>query len=329
MTDIISNNNNISNNTSDDNIISNENLKKLSKQELTKLCKENNITGYSKNKNKKDLILYIINQKDSFVIINEEYKVKMLKEKKKKNKKSNNNHNNETIGQCAEAAVCEYYNIENCISEQRLDDNIKQKIIKLFKDTNLKNKVSHKIIESCGYKNGSIDFKLEGDKTLSLKTLKWKGGKICPQKVGQPTLKSWDNIWNKEFSGAVDKNSERWNFIKSNIHKYLNRMLEGVFCCDNLLIIKNCSSETPCLVYYETESLKKKLDYFKDQIIFYTREEYEERWNEKKQKNSEMSSTILMDLSGKRIVIGEFQFHKNSRKELKFRFMDTFLEKLF
>jgi hypothetical protein len=324
MTDTISNNNNTSSNNS---IISNENLDKLKRRELRDLCIENNITGYSKNK--KPLILYIISKKELFININEEYKVKMLKEKEKKIKKSNNNHNNETIGQCAEAAVCEHYNIEYCISEQRLDNNTKQKLIKLLKDKDLKNILSCEIIESCGYKNGSIDFKLEGGKTLSLKTLKWKGGKICPQKVGQPTLKSWDNIWKQEFSGAVNKNPERWKFIKSNIHKYLNTMLEGVFCCDNLLIIKNCSSENPCLTYYETKSLKKKLDYFKDQIIIYTREEYEERWNQNKKKNSEMSSTISMDLSGERIVIGEFQFHKNSRKELKFRFMNTFLEKLF
>jgi hypothetical protein len=314
-------------------IISNENLNELKVPELKQLCKQNNITGYSKNRD--ELIKYIIGKKELFTNINEEFKAKMLKEKNKKNKKnkkrknSSNKNNNETIGQCAEAALCEYYNITNSISEQRIDKNIKNKIIKLLRDNNIKDILPYEIIESCGYKNGSIDFKLKGGQTLSLKTLKWKDGKICPQKVGQPTLKSWDNIWKQDFFGEKDKNPKRWEFIKSNIHSYLNKMLEGVFCCDNLLIIKNCSSETPSLLFYETKSLRKKLDYFKDQRIIYTREEYEERWNEKKQKKSEMSSTISMNIDGKKMIIGEFQFHKNSRKELKFRFMDKFLEKLF
>lgn len=73
MTDIISNNT----------IISNENLDKLIIPQLKDLCIENNITGYSKNK--KELIEHISN-KDKLTNINEEYKVKMLKERKINNK---------------------------------------------------------------------------------------------------------------------------------------------------------------------------------------------------------------------------------------------------
>ena len=66
-------------------IINYENLDKLKVPELKQLCKQNNITGYSKNRD--ELIKYIIGKKELFTNINEEFKAKMLKEKNKKNNK--------------------------------------------------------------------------------------------------------------------------------------------------------------------------------------------------------------------------------------------------
>ena len=246
------------------------------------------------------------------------------------NKSQKSNFNNETIGQSAEYSLCKYANIVCNINSKRVNKNIVDIIYKKLQDEddNILEQLPSTIYESCGYKNGSIDFKLENNETLSLKTLKYKDGKVCPQKVGQPTLKSWDKIWNKEWGGELNKNNDRWEFIKNNIHKYLNRMLEGIFCCDYLIIVKNCIYK-PEILFYNKELLKKNINYFTNQEIIYSRNKYEERWNEKKQKYSEMSSTIKINISGKIIKIGEFQFHKSSRKELKFRFWDEFLQKLF
>ena len=238
------------------------------------------------------------------------------------------NFNNETIGQSAEVAVCMVAGIINHINYIRINKNICDKLFSLLKKEEILKKLPDEIHESCGYKNGSIDFKLKNGETLSLKTLKYKEGKVCPQKVGQPTLKSWDKIWNTGWNGEIEYNNKRWEFIKNNIYKYLNRMLENIFCCDYLIILKNCDAD-PSISFFDKKLLKNKLDYFTDQEIIYTKEIYEEKWNEKKQKYSEMSCTVKIKISGDLINLGEFQFHKNSRKELKFRFWDGFLQKLF
>ena len=236
--------------------------------------------------------------------------------------------NNETIGQTAEYCICLISKIECNINSKRINPIIRSKLNKILQTNNILQKLPSSIYESCGYKNGSIDFKLKNNETLSIKTLKHNDGRVCPQTVGQPTLKSWDKIWNKEWDGKIDKNPDRWEFIKINIHNYLNRMLEGIFCCDYLIIIKNCINK-PEIVLYHKELLIKKLNYFQNQTIIYTRDKYEERWNDKKQKYSEMSSTIKINILDEEIAIGEFQFHKSSRKQLKFRFSDKFLQTLF
>jgi hypothetical protein len=239
-----------------------------------------------------------------------------------------NNLNNETIGQSAEFAICIGSNITCYISENRINKNISNRLCSLLEKEEILKKLPDKISESCGYKNGSIDFKLKNGETLSLKTLKYKEGKVCPQKIGQPTLKSWDKIWGTEWKGELEYNNKRWEFIKNNIYKYLNKMLENIFCCDYLIILKNCGTD-PYISFFDKKLLKNKLDYFTDQDIIYTREIYDEKWNEKKKKYSEMSCTIKIKMSGDLVNVGEFQFHKNSRKELKFRFWDGFLQKLF
>lgn len=236
--------------------------------------------------------------------------------------------NNETIGQSAEYSICINSNIKCYIDSTRINKIIVSRLNKLLKKDNILHQLPSPITESCGYKNGSVDFKLQNGKTLSLKTLRYKDGIVCPQKVGQPTLTSWDNIWKQEWMGELDKNPERWEFIKNNIHSYLNKMLQHTFCCDYLILFKNCLDK-PEVLFYDRILLKEKLNYFTNQEIIYTREQYQERWNEKKQKYSEMSSTIKTVISGEIITIGEFQFHKSSRKELKFRFYAKFLETLF
>ena len=97
---------------------------------------------------------------------------------------------------------------------------------------------------------------------------------------------------------------------------------ECIRCYDEIIGI-NCEKNI------KIEILKRptNINYF-DNIdesnIIFTRTEYEEKWNEKKQKNSEFSTTIkLNDLS-----IGELQFHKSSRKVVKFRFFSKFLNSI-
>jgi len=222
--------------------------------------------------------------------------------------------NNETIGQTAEYALCKYFNIESNIHESRIDNKICENILeqcKLF--------VFPKIVQSIGYQNNSIDYLCENDKTLSLKTLKRNDGKICPQLIGQPTLKKWDQYWNLDFNGELSRNHERFEWIKQNIHYFLNEMLKHTYCCDYMILITSCD-KIPKLEYLK----KIEPTYFVGQPIQYTRDIYEEKYNEKKQKYSEFSTTLKIN----NIPIGELQFHKTSRKVLKFRFYRSFLIQL-
>jgi hypothetical protein len=232
-------------------------------------------------------------------------------------KNTSKNKNNETSGQTAEYAICKHFGINCDISESRIDSTLCEKIIQLLPNVYFKARP----IESIGSKNGKTDFKCEGGKTLSVKSLMKNEGKICPQTIGQPTLKKWDSNNETGFNGYLGKNEERLDIIKENILAHLNDYLKHTFCCDDLLLISNCN-KTPIVEFLS----KINNEYFNDKDVYLTRPEYEEKWNEKKQKTSEYSSQVKMNLSGDDIVVGEFQFHKNSRKQIKFRFYKTFLK---
>jgi len=227
--------------------------------------------------------------------------------------------NNETIGQTAEQCVCNLFNLNSNINELRINKNLLislQESIKSFLDNH--NEI--KIIKSIGYQNTKVDFICENNKTLSLKTLKRKEGKICPQ-GGQPTLKSFDKMYNLDFEGKLDKNKDRFEYIKTNLHSFMNNMLINTYCCDYLIIISNCIKKP------YVELLKKPdLNYFKTQNLYFTKDNYIEKWNPKKNKTNEFSTTLKTNINGKPVSIGEFQFHKNSRQQVKFRFFKKFLE---
>jgi len=233
-------------------------------------------------------------------------------------------NSNETTGQSAEHALCSLMNIHCSIAEDRIDAAISKKIqgvlTPYIDETPLCD-----IESSIGFRNGAVDFQLKGGKTLSLKTLKRSDGKICPQNVGQSTLKKWDEHWGfyKELEGKLEHNSKRFKYIKANLHHYLNVMLDNTFCCDYLLLLPNCH-KTPSVEFLQKPPTTP---FFVDQTLSFKegREIYFERWDEKKQKYCEFSSTVYMGQGEEKKRVGEFQFHKGSRKEVKFRFYREFL----
>lgn len=240
----------------------------------------------------------------------------------KSNYYNNQNINNETIGIAMEKAWCDESNIVCEHNINRINSDYVEKFKPIINEF-LKNNPEYIAISHIGGDNKDVDLIIKNNKTLSLKTLKKYDGKICPQNIGQPSYTSFDKIWNLDYKGNYEYNSLRFDFIKKNIIKFLNEMLKNLFCCDYEIIGINCEKNI------KIEILKKptNINYF-DNIdesnIIFTRTEYEEKWNEKKQKNSEFSTTIkLNDLS-----IGELQFHKSSRKVIKFRFFSKFLNSI-
>ena len=228
--------------------------------------------------------------------------------------------NNETIGISFEKAWCIESEIECKHNENRINYDYVNKFRPIINKFLIENP-EFKAIKHIGGDNEDTDCIIINNKTLSLKTLKRFDGKICPQNIGQPSYSSFDKIWNLEYQGKYEKNVLRLDFIKKNIKDFLNTMLKNLFCCDYEIIGFNCEKNI------RIELLKKptNMNYFNDfdlsQITF-TRPNYEEKWNEKKQKNSEYSTTLKLNNES----VGELQFHKTSRKVIKFRFFRKFLK---
>ena len=241
---------------------------------------------------------------------------------------------NETYGITAEACLAEVYGIPHNIPElnrTRIDDEIKETMRPVFEQFREDN--PGVVIESSeGFMNGKVDFRVVGDKTLSLKTLMKKDGKICPQ-GGQPTYMSFhsDNHFPECSVPAADlsreeSNTLRFNWMKDNIGLYLNKMYENTFCCDFLVLMSNCKTNPSVEIL-----IKKHVDFKKENISF-TKDTYDEKVDEtKKGGRCEFSSEPLMKLeSGEIVKIGEIQFHfkheARGRDVIKFRFHKKFLQ---
>jgi len=231
--------------------------------------------------------------------------------------KKKNTINNETTGITAELALCNLFNIDFNSNIARTNNKILHQITNQLKLSNVIYKLN--VIEHIGNDNTKIDFICNNQNTLSLKTNKKKNGKIVPQ-GGQATLKSFDNYWNLPYDGLLINNSKRYQWLQDNYKLFLNCMLSKLYCCDYLLHINNCDN-TPFV-----QLLKKpNLNYFNDNPIIFDKSIYKEKWSKKKNKYSEFSTNLKINIDNNIINIGELQFHKSSRKEIKFRFYYNFL----
>ena len=237
--------------------------------------------------------------------------------------------NNETTGMTAEKAMCVAFNVANEIEDERIDQTLCDRFI-----------ASNVIADICssngilphthiGKENGKTDFIGTSDGkeiTISLKTLKKSDGKICPQ-GGQPTYNSFHEKWHPDCpkpvkgSSRFEANTLRWNWIRDNIGPFLNKMQQQTFCCDALLLLRNCDSMTP-----KAELLQNKKYDFDAMNIDFVRPIYAELPHKKKfGELSEFSTNVFHTLpDGTKVTIGEFQLHFKSRKEIKFRFYNKF-----
>tara|TARA_B100000575_G_scaffold292390_1_gene300607 strand:- start:861 stop:1739 length:879 start_codon:yes stop_codon:yes gene_type:complete len=238
-----------------------------------------------------------------------------------------NTLNNETIGQTAEQAMSDIYGIKSNINPCRISHIYLSKLkntLNNFKQTHF----GINIIEACGSKNNNVDFKCRDGKTLSLKSLKNNSGKICPQIIGQMTLKRWDETYKLEriSTGSQEYNSQRYEYIQNNIETYLNNMLDNLYCCDYLLVISNCNS-TPNWTLFN-KITKHKFFTDKSRYISYSRPYYIQNWNETKKQFNGFSTSIRLLYDNKNYTVGELQFHNCGRCGIKFRFNWKFLKEM-
>lgn len=216
---------------------------------------------------------------------------------------------NETFGISAEAAICDYFELEKPKSfENRA---LKAYVEKLMPIVDKAFKVLPAAIEHSGSKAGergeqskcSYDFVLEGNLTLSLKTN--KGKMVCPPEVGQPGSKTCLLYFEKFFEKGIQEVSRESfkEMVFENINKIMPIYVEHLFDSDWLLWIYEVKNG------YEYKAISsgdiKNFIWEKERFSF-TKKTLEE-WNE--------SNTVKYD----GITIGEFQVHKN-RNCFKFRF---------
>lgn len=211
-------------------------------------------------------------------------------------------NNTEEVGITIEKVICKVVNIK--FNTKRNDTNECYNCYELEQDINnsLKEFLNLiKISEHTGHLNASYDFKnITGD-TISVKS-NISNDKICPQKVGQPSISTFNKLFNTSLKNTNDFRS----FFTSNIGKLINVYLENLFCC-RYTIRFDCKNgevsvfEKKGVVYLEDDcinslSMSKSLD------------------------NWDGHNKVLINL-GKEITLQliEVQVHKN-RNSLKIRF---------
>lgn len=242
-----------------------------------------------------------------------EFEEFLRKEREIRKKKENN----ETIGMTAEAVFADVYDIEHTVNAERISDERYRQLeptISHFKE----NHPEIEFVRHVGGKNEKEDFivRVNGEeKTLSLKTIKNKTGKICPQ-GGQPTASSWDKQYLPHLKGGrASDHCQRFNYIKSNISDYLEKMKKKLFCCDYLVLILNCKESPSCVMINPEDGFITRRQ--NEEYVF-SRPDFIESEHE--------FSTTVKTKDG--VSIGEFQFHKKSRTQVKFRFFKKFIFRL-
>ncbi len=224
--------------------------------------------------------------------------------------------NNEQIGVSAEIAIADIFNIS--INDQYRNrgvqdivNTIKPIISDIFKINNIPLPIKH-----AAENQNIVDFILQGNGTLSVKTNKQKLGKAAPQKIGQASSNTWYSILAERLGIAYIPTAypEKVKLFKiialTRIEELLGIYWEYMFDCDFLIQIfnvvdskDNLTTDPKYIVIKKTSSPiwdPAKISFTKTTVA---------EWNE--------SNTVKYEYDG--VAIGEFQVH-NNRDNFKFRF---------
>lgn len=224
--------------------------------------------------------------------------------------------NNEQVGVSAEIAIADVFKIviNNQYRNrgvQELTNTIKPMVAGIFKINMIPSPVRH-----TAENQNTVDFRLEGNKTLSVKTNKQKLGKAAPQKIGQASSNTWYSILAERLGIAYIPTAypEKVKLFKiialTRIEELLGIYWEYMFDCDFLVHIFNIvdSNDIPTADPKYIVVKKTSTPIWDPKKITFTKMTVAE-WNE--------SNTVKYEYDG--IAIGEFQVH-NHRDNFKFRF---------
>jgi adenine-specific DNA-methyltransferase len=198
---------------------------------------------------------------------------------------------NESIGIATEKILCEIFNIKfNTLRKKQviINETIKLDIKNAF------NNIGITLTEHTGNLNKHYDFLTNDNKTISIKT-NISGNKVCPQDIGQVTLKKFREKTN--FTEVNDA-SQFKKLVFNNTYFLINLYLENLFSCDKTIYFQYSTGTV--IIFEKTNNVS--LDHG-----LFTFSQTEETWNE--------SNTVYIN----DISLAEFQVHSN-RDCLKCRF---------
>lgn len=231
--------------------------------------------------------------------------------------------NNSVLGDSAELSICQCFNLQDGINDERLISNSSQKVVDVFYNhykKNIKELFPLRPIkysgtskrERGGASKSGVDFYLENNYTLSLKTNKNRSKKVCPPEIGQPSPKTFDLHFKESglYEGEMD--ATKFRYMVKDVNKlchllakyvyYLNEcdfILWSIFLTDSEEVrSKNISKEKLNMIEFDPNEISYTNDFI-------------------------THDSVTIKYLGK--SLGEFQIH-SARNSLKFRFnMDTLL----
>lgn len=230
--------------------------------------------------------------------------------------------NNETVGISAELAIADTFGVEvSPLYRVRGDEviacSISGIIEEVFEQLNIPIPVEH-IAEN----QNPVDFILENDQTLSVKSNQKRLGLVAPQVIGQPTSETYFAFLQNEFGFDINRELRRLRlpdtyesrayifkrFSVDNICMMLDVYWQYMFHCDHYLHFYNVldrfgypTNNPQCILL---RNLPKHVRWNPNLITF---TQIVNTWSE--------CNTLRYN----RISIGQFQVHRN-RNCLKFRF---------
>jgi hypothetical protein len=227
--------------------------------------------------------------------------------------------NNSLLGDTAELAICNVFKLDPGVNSDRLLNNSDKSILSIFEKHYTENKktlfplrpVKYSGTEKRkrgGNSKSGIDFYLEKDNTLSLKTNKSKSYKVCPPEIGQPSPKTFDLYFANKGWYEGEMNEEKFRILVKDKNKLVLLLKEYVKFlneCDFLLwslYLNDKDISSKLINKRELENIN-----FEPNLIDFSND------------FTEKSSVTIKYGSEKSISLGEFQVH-SARNSLKFRF---------
>ena len=226
--------------------------------------------------------------------------------------------NNSLLGDTAELAICNVFNLDPGVNSDRLKNNSDETVLKAFEthynDEKMElfplNPIRYSGTEKRdrgSHSKSGVDFYLERGKTLSVKTNKSKSFKVCPPEIGQPSPKTFDLYFSKKgwYEGNIDDSKFRTlvknkNLLSELLFIYVQYLNE----CDFLLWSLYLGSNSIKSMLVNQDRMKNIA--FEPNLIQYSNE-------------FEKQSSVTIKYGVDNISLGEFQVH-SARNSLKFRF---------